>query len=137
MLSRQRAHAQLVSEADFVAIQRMRSSRPNQHGEAREYLFAGLLRCGVCSRRMDSHWVHGRPGYRCRHGRTGPRTERIPATLYLREDHLITGISHALHMPVAASPSRVAAQLRARHMMIVCTADGVSVEMPRPILLVA
>ncbi|MEU4745367.1 zinc ribbon domain-containing protein [Actinosynnema sp. NPDC023658] len=112
----------------------MRSDRPNQNNEAREYLFAGLLRCGVCSRRMDSHWVHGRPGYRCRHGHTGPRSEHTPATLYLREDHLITRLGHALHMPVAASPSRVAAQLRARRTVVVCTADGVSVEVPRPIL---
>ncbi|MFE9751421.1 recombinase family protein [Saccharothrix saharensis] len=134
VVSRHRSHAPLVSEVDFVAVQRIRSGRPNQHNEVREYLFAGLLRCGTCSRRMDSHWVHGRPGYRCRHDRTSPRTEHAPATLYLREDHLITRIGHALHMPVAASPSLVAAQLRARHVMIVCTADGVSVELPRPML---
>lgn len=37
-------------------------------------------------------------------------------------------------MPVAAGPNRAAAQLRARHTVIVCTTGGVSVETPRPVL---
>lgn len=137
VISTRMAHPALVNEVDFIAAQAIRADRPTADGTTRTYLLAGLVTCCYCGRRMDAHWVNGRPGYRCRHGHTGPRTEHTPATLYLREDHLITRISHALHMPVAASPSRVAAQLRARHMMIVCTADGVSVEMPRPILRVA
>jgi hypothetical protein len=56
---------------------------------------AGLIHCGVCDRRLDSHWNHGRPTYRCRHGHTS--TQRAgqprPKTLYIREDHLVDEIS--------------------------------------------
>ena len=54
------AHPALVSEAEFVAAQRVRAARQTRDGRARSYLLSGLVRCGVCGRRMDSHWVHGR-----------------------------------------------------------------------------
>ncbi|GAB2992158.1 hypothetical protein GCM10027184_52830 [Saccharothrix stipae] len=130
VLSRQRTHTALVGEHDFVAVQRIRAQRPNRRGETREYLLAGLLRCGACGRRMESRWVHGRPGYRCRHLR-GPRTEAMPPTLYFREEQLIIRIGHALHMPAAASPRPVVDTLRADRVVIICHADRVVIEEPR------
>ena len=62
------AHPALVGEADFVAVQQIRAARVNDDGVARRYLLAGLIRCGLCWRLMDAHWVNGRAGYRCRHG---------------------------------------------------------------------
>ncbi|MFF1610283.1 hypothetical protein ACFVYA_21095 [Amycolatopsis sp. NPDC058278] len=54
-----------------------------------------MIHCGVCDRRLDSHWNHGRPTYRCRHGHTS--TQRAdherPKTLYIREDDLVDQIS--------------------------------------------
>ncbi|WP_461124367.1 recombinase family protein [Saccharothrix stipae] len=129
VLSQQRAHTPLVGEHDFVAVQRVRAQRPNRRGETREYLLAGL-RCGVCGRRMESRWVHGRPGYRCRHHH-GPRTQQTPSTLYFREEQLITRIGHALHLPAAASPRLVVDTLRADRAMIICHADRVVIEEPR------
>ena len=41
-----RAHPALVTEADFVAAQRVRASGPATDGATRSYLLAGLLRCG-------------------------------------------------------------------------------------------
>jgi len=40
---------------------------------------------------MDSHWVHGRAGYRCRHGhsRSRPRAVDGPKYAYVREDLLV------------------------------------------------
>ncbi|WP_236647361.1 hypothetical protein [Micromonospora sicca] len=61
---------------------------------------------------MDSHWVHGRPGYRCRHGHTSTRTKASPRpkTLYIREDHLLDRIRHDRglhrHHPRCAAPTR-------------------------------
>ena len=70
------------------------SPTPEHEPEAprRSYLMAGLVRCGVCRRRMDAHWVHGRAGYRCRHGHTSsrPRPPAGPKNLYVREDVLIS-----------------------------------------------
>ncbi|WP_231648452.1 recombinase family protein [Saccharothrix sp. NRRL B-16348] len=128
VVSRQRAHTPLVSERDFVAVQRLRTRRATGSGEVREYLFAGVLRCGICDRRMESHWIHSRPGYRCRHGHTGPRTDDRPAILYLREDHLITRIGRALHLPAAASPRTVADRIRANQAVAVCHADKVDIK---------
>ena len=69
-VSEQRAHAPLVDETTFIAVQRIRAGRPTKDGATREYALAGLVVCGVCGRLLDAHWVHGRPGYRCRHGYT-------------------------------------------------------------------
>ncbi|WP_275591908.1 recombinase zinc ribbon domain-containing protein [Lentzea nigeriaca] len=55
-----------------------------------------LVVCGRCGRRMDGHWVHGRAGYRCRHGFTSAkrRSEGEPRNLYVREDHLLEALPH-------------------------------------------
>ena len=77
VISTRPAHPGLVSEADFIAAQAVSAARgsvpPNEPGAPegrRRYLLAGLLTCGTCGRRMESAWSHGRPAYRCRHGRT-------------------------------------------------------------------
>jgi hypothetical protein len=72
-ISTKRSHPALVSDDDFVAAQAIRAARPTQDGSPRVYLLAGLLKCGFCGRRLDSHWANGRPGYRCRHGYTSAR----------------------------------------------------------------
>jgi site-specific DNA recombinase len=86
------AHPPLVSEAEFVAAQRVRAARPTKDGGARRYLLAGLVECRLCGRRMDSHWLHGPAGYRCRHGYTSsrPRSPGRPKSVYVREDVLLT-----------------------------------------------
>jgi len=89
-ISRSLAHPALVSEADFVAVQQVRTERRND-GQARRYVLAGLILCGLCRRRMDAHWLNERtapgssgtvsyrarpgpaPSYRCRHGHNSVR----------------------------------------------------------------
>lgn len=80
-VSERRSHAPLVDESTFIAVQRVRAARPTKSGETRRYALAGLVVCGECGRRMDAHWVHGRAGYRCRHGYTTatPQTDQGPA----------------------------------------------------------
>jgi site-specific DNA recombinase len=68
VISTKPAHPALVSEAGFVTVQHLHA--PRQTAAHRVYLLAGLLRCGVCDRLMESCWTHGRPAYRCRHGHT-------------------------------------------------------------------
>jgi site-specific DNA recombinase len=91
VVSASTAHPALVSEAQFLAAQRVRAARPTRDGAARRYFFSGLLRCGLCGRRLDSHWVHGRAGYRCRHGRSSASPPRLdePKVVYVREDRLV------------------------------------------------
>jgi site-specific DNA recombinase len=97
IISARPAHPALVSEADFITVQNLRPHRETVPGRA--YLLAGLLCCGVCGRRMESHWTHHRPGYRCRHGHTSatrPDPGRTP-NAYLREDQVLPHLP-ALHL---------------------------------------
>jgi site-specific DNA recombinase len=88
VISTRPAHPALVSEADFIAAQDASAPRGPAGPATRRYLLAGLLRCGVCGRRLESAWSNGRPAYRCRHGYTSatrPDPTR-PKNLYIRED---------------------------------------------------
>ncbi|WP_245848391.1 recombinase family protein [Lentzea kentuckyensis] len=92
------AHEPLVDNETFVAVQGMRVAKPAKDGAVRCYMLAGLVVCGLCGRRMDGHWVHGRAGYRCRHGFTSAkrRSDGEPRNLYVREDHLLKALPHLL-----------------------------------------
>lgn len=94
-VSKKVAHPELVSERDFVAVQAVRASRPTKDGRVREYLCTGLLVCRTCGRRMDAHWVNGRPGYRCRHGYNSsrPRGSARVKSLYVREDRAMAALT--------------------------------------------
>jgi site-specific DNA recombinase len=105
VISARPAHEALVSEEDFIAVQDIHAARgPSPHGdlaapERRRYLLAGLLACGTCGRRMESAWSHGRPAYRCRHGRTtasAPDPDG-PRYAFVREDRILPHLA-ALHL---------------------------------------
>ncbi|MER7178371.1 zinc ribbon domain-containing protein [Streptomyces hyaluromycini] len=69
-------------------VQQTRAARLTVPG--RTYTLAGLLHCGMCGRRMESHWTQ-RPAYRCRHGHSSavpPLPHRTP-NAYVREDHVL------------------------------------------------
>ena len=74
-------------EATFLAIQGMRAARPTKYGGTRTYVLAGLVQCQLCGRRLDSHWVNGRPGYRCRHGHPSARNRpsELAKNVYVRD----------------------------------------------------
>ncbi|VVJ21608.1 Site-specific recombinase [Amycolatopsis camponoti] len=94
-LSAKAAHPALVTEQDFITAQQIRAARPASDGRARRFALAGLIHCGVCDRRLDSHWNHGRATYRCRHGYNSTQCagQSRPKTLYIREDYLVEEIS--------------------------------------------
>lgn len=131
VVSRRAAHPALVSEQDFVAAQAIRAMPEPADGSVRTYVLVGLVRCGICDRRMDSHWVHGRAGYRCRHSHTSaqPRTLGQPKPVYVREDRILAVVLARLGDPPSASGAEptsreVAEHLRARKIEIRCDARG-------------
>ncbi|SFP00368.1 Recombinase zinc beta ribbon domain-containing protein [Saccharopolyspora antimicrobica] len=127
-VSKTPAHPALVDEATFRAVQGMRTARKTQDGDTRTYLLAGLIRCGLCDRRFDSHWVHNRPGYRCRHGHTSARTQTpIPKSTYVREDHLLDGLRVRLNDATGDNTS-LADYLRTKGLVIVYRGPDWSVE---------
>jgi site-specific DNA recombinase len=69
VISTRMSHPALVDPDSFLAVQNLRAIRPEDTVRRRHsYLLAGLVRCRLCGRKLDSHWVNDRPGYRCRHG---------------------------------------------------------------------
>ncbi|GAA2216324.1 hypothetical protein GCM10009850_117930 [Nonomuraea monospora] len=125
VISTKRSHPALVSDDDFVVAQAIRAARPTQDGNRRVYLLAGLLRCGPCGRRLDSHWVNGRPGYRCRHGFTSARPREVsgPKCLYVREDRLLAELLAKVGGGERDGPAEIIAALRADGLVIVCHTD--------------
>ncbi|TDD36796.1 hypothetical protein E1288_41360 [Saccharopolyspora elongata] len=101
-------------------VQDMRAARKTQDGDTRTYVLAGLIMCGVCDRRFDSHWVHERPGYRCRHGRTSARTQApVPKSTYVREDHLLEALRARLADAIGNDEAAASDYLRTNGLVIV------------------
>ncbi|MET7996824.1 recombinase family protein [Amycolatopsis sp. NPDC005232] len=135
-LSAKTAHPAIVTDQDFIAAQHMRAARSASDGQPHRFALAGLIHCGVCDRRLDSHWNDGRPAYRCRHGHTSTqrRNQPRPRTLYIREDHLIDQINIRLGdqgsdgrsklEPDRTRNSRVAAALRDSGKFVICDSAG-------------
>ncbi|MFI0409217.1 zinc ribbon domain-containing protein [Actinomadura sp. 3N508] len=91
---------------------------------------AGLVVCGICRRRMDSHWVNGRAGYTCRHGHTSAKLRKPdqPKNLYVREHRLLTvlpGLLASFDPSLQdAGPGEIALFLHINDLRIVCDRSG-------------
>jgi len=135
-ISRTIAHPPLVSEQQFIRVQAVHAAPTPADGVARAYALAGLVYCGICGRLMDSHWVHERPSYRCRHGHSSanPGSSRRPRNLYVREDHLLDRLRgdrqlrHEFSERGAADADSIADDLRANNAIIVCDHSTWAVE---------
>lgn len=136
VISERPVHPALVSEADFVAVQAIRAARDGADPD-RRYLLAGLLRCGLCGRRLESCWANNRAAYLCRHGHTSAahRDPQRPKNLYVREDHLlahlpavylllITDTDRAARTMAPPSPAEVIAYLRVHQVDLVYDSVG-------------
>jgi site-specific DNA recombinase len=58
---------------------------------ARPYALRGLLLCGICTRKMQGHWVNDRAHYRCRYPNEYAASNELehPRNVYLREDLVV------------------------------------------------
>ena len=125
MISKTIVHPALVNEGDFIAAQVVTATPTPADGVTRSYALVGLVVCRVCGRRMDSHWVHGRPGYRCRHGHTSakPAPSDRPKTLYLRQDRILARIAANFGDSELPEPATFSEDLRAQGITIACDAS--------------
>jgi site-specific DNA recombinase len=128
VVSKHIAHPALISDANFVAVQRVTALPSPRHGNQRNYQLVGLLRCGFCSRRLDSYWSHGRPAYRCQHGHSSaqPGGPHRPHNIYVREDNMITNIRELLREEglvelVDKTTGQIARYLRQSRLIVTCT----------------
>jgi site-specific DNA recombinase len=90
-------HEALVTPEQFDNAQTMFASTkrraPRRPAEGRHYLLSGLLHCGVCGRRMQGQWNHGRAYYRCKYPTDYPdRSTDHPKSVYVKEAAVIPGL---------------------------------------------
>jgi recombinase len=106
--SREPAHPAIVSVEEFTAAQLLRrtknagglaTARKAERGKRRErrtYVLRGMVRCGVCHRRMAGEMVRQHAFYRCASRTMAPGSAALadhPATVNLREDMLISALN--------------------------------------------
>ena len=93
------AHEPLISEELFQAARERRAAngrttirKPRR--TPRPYLLRGLLRCGLCDRKMQGSWNHGEAYYRCRYlsEYALPRRAQHPPTVYVRETQIVPSL---------------------------------------------
>jgi site-specific DNA recombinase len=123
VISTRVVHPPLVSEADFVQVQTVSAVPTPQNGQQRRYQLTGLVFCCLCGRRAEAHWVHGRPGYRCRHGRTSasPPLPGRPKPLYLREEVIIAAVLGQIdYADGEHDPEAAAGFLRTNGLTVTC-----------------
>ncbi len=73
---------QVFGRAQRAAVRREKTKRP--------YVLSGLVRCGICGRRMQGSQNHGRPYYRCKFPAEYAVTEQQHAkTVYVREEAIL------------------------------------------------
>jgi site-specific DNA recombinase len=132
VISDDRTHPALVSDADFTTVQQITALAVPQDGRVHRYQLTGLLVCGICGRRMQGHWVNQRPGYRCRHGHTTahPADTEGPRWVYWSQTRIVEKILDTGNNDLArcADAGQLAAHLRARDALIVCGPVTVAVE---------
>ncbi|MGH9154874.1 MAG: zinc ribbon domain-containing protein [Acidimicrobiales bacterium] len=72
---------------------RTRSTTRRAPAAGRHYLLAGMMRCGLCGRRMQGQWNHGRPYYRCKFADDyGIDPNQHPKSVYVKEDAVVPGL---------------------------------------------
>jgi site-specific DNA recombinase len=131
VISRRPAHRALISEADFVAAQKISAlATPEDGAPRRPYRLTGLLICVFCERRMEPHWAHGRAWYRCRHGadRTKPAGPGTARAVYVREDRALAQIVEVLSAADAEwnrGRSKPEEALRRQELLMICGRDEI------------
>lgn len=135
VISNQVVHPPLVSDAVFARVQQVSALPVAEDGNADRYQLTGLVICGLCGRRAEGHWAHGRARYRCRHGYTSS-SDAQPGhlkTLYVRQDQILAQAGAQLTNfagvdPASLTAAELATQLRSREITIVCTPVSITLD---------
>ncbi|MEV1286170.1 recombinase family protein [Micromonospora sp. NPDC049679] len=114
------AHEPLIDDETFARVQTLIASagrRPDgvmkPRASKRNYVLSGLLRCGICQRRMTGSFNNDRNHYRCTYAAEYTDANRIahPRSVYVREDHILEQLHPWLAR--AFSPSRLTTTVQA------------------------
>ncbi|GAA2039418.1 recombinase family protein [Catenulispora yoronensis] len=112
-------HEALISVEDFEAAKQIRAAHGHDRKERERirtkhtYVLRGLLRCGLCGRKMQGQQSGGKPHYRCRYPKDYALANHVqhPDNVYLKEEHLLPVLDSWLAKIFA--PHRVGETIRA------------------------
>ncbi|MFD0635313.1 zinc ribbon domain-containing protein [Catenulispora yoronensis] len=104
---------------DFEAAKQIRAAHGHDRKERERirtkhtYVLRGLLRCGLCGRKMQGQQSGGKPHYRCRYPKDYALANHVqhPDNVYLKEEHLLPVLDSWLAKIFA--PHRVGETIRA------------------------
>jgi site-specific DNA recombinase len=108
----------IIDRETFDQVQTMISGRATKHAghkphrRQHSYELRGCIWCGLCGRRMQSHWVNGAPYYRCRFAAEYALANRVdhPLNVNLREDAVVGHVDQWLAREFA--PHRLTQTIR-------------------------
>lgn len=68
--SKETVHEPLISTAAFQQVQALQRAKNSADERSprrtpRGYALRGIMRCGICGRKMQGSWNNGKPHYRC------------------------------------------------------------------------
>ncbi|MGH8936363.1 MAG: recombinase family protein [Acidimicrobiia bacterium] len=94
-------HSPLVDTNTFHAVQKVFRGAQRvpvrREKTKRPYVLSGMVRCGICGRRMQGSQNHGRPYYRCKFPAEYAVTEKQHAkTVYVREEAILPALDRWL-----------------------------------------
>jgi len=94
--SEQVVHEPLIGDEPFKQVQALRRAKDatderSPRRTPRPYALRGIVRCGICGRKMQGSWNHDRPHYRCMFLSEYAAKNKIPhpPAVYLREDQFL------------------------------------------------
>jgi site-specific DNA recombinase len=96
--SNERSHEPLVSDELFDEARTQRAAAPKRATVVRPrrkntYVLSGLVHCGICDRRMQGAFAHGRAYYRCRYPTGYADTQnKHPRSVNVRESAILPGL---------------------------------------------
>ncbi|WP_280691882.1 MULTISPECIES: recombinase family protein [unclassified Kitasatospora] len=98
------AHEPLITTGDFEQVQlklATKSAAPHPverkpRPTNRTYALRGLMRCGLCDRKMQGTFNNGHPHYRCSYPAEYAKSRALdhPPTVYLRESVILPALDH-------------------------------------------
>ena len=100
--SERQTHQALVNLEQFEAAQLVFQGSQRAHVRRERtkrgpYVLSGMMRCGICSRRMQGSWNHNQPYYRCRFPAEHAVTEQQHAkTVYVKEAVILPAVDEWL-----------------------------------------
>jgi site-specific DNA recombinase len=111
-------HPPIIDRETFDQVQVMISGRARKpaphkpHRAQHPYALRGCVWCGICERRMQSHWANAAPYYRCRFPAEYALANHVehPLNVNLREDAVIRQVDDWLTLEFA--PHRLAETIR-------------------------